>query len=518
MAQRVGRGQVGARQFTGNFVDRIQGGCGRAWPGRERMFSAQMRAHRQRRGLTQEELAARTGVSVRSIRNLESGRITRPRPGTVRLLADAFALDGADRERFCESALDDAAPPTATARRSTPAQLPADVAGFVGRGDHLRRLTELLDGGDRPAAVVISAIAGTAGVGKTALAVHWAHRVRDRFPDGQLYVNLRGYDPDRPTSPGEVLTRFLNALGVAEPEVPAGPDELAARYRTEVAGRRLLIVLDNAATVEQVRPLLPGTNSCAVLVTSRDSLAGLVAVDGGQRLDLDLLPRADAVGLLRRLIGDRVDADTGAAAALAALCADLPLALRVAAELAAARATAPLAELVAELADQQQRLELLDVDGDPRASLTAVFSWSIRNLPPDVARLFRLLGLHPGPDFDAYAVAALADVGLAPARRALDRLARAHLVHHTGPGRYGMHDLLRAYATGLATAEGSEVDRRGPRAGCSTTTCPVPRRPPWLCSWRAAIPAPTCRNPLPPRRPSPTRRPPNAGWTPSGSA
>ncbi|MGC9666175.1 ATP-binding protein [Planosporangium sp. 12N6] len=440
--------------------------------GKDRMFSAQVRAYRQRQGMTQEELAARTGVSVRSIRNLEAGRVRHPRPGTVRLLADAFALHGADRDRFCRSALDDTgqghaggspggAVDTGPARgRPAPAQLPADVAGFVGRTDHLRHLTKLRDDGDRPAAVVISAIAGTAGVGKTALAVHWAHQALDRFPDGQLYANLRGYDPEQPTTPGEVLARFLTALGVPGPEVPADPDERAARYRTEIAGRRMLIVLDNAATVEQVRPLLPGTGSCMVLVTSRDSLAGLVAVHGAHRLDLDLLPPADAVTLLRRLIGYRVDADPDAATRLATQCAHLPLALRVAAELAVARPTTPLAELVTELTDQQSRLDLLDADGDPRASVAAVFSWSIRNLPPDAARTFRLLGLHPGPDLDAHAAAALAGTGLSPARRALDRLARAHLVHPTGPGRYGLHDLLGAYATSLTTAQDSDTDRR----------------------------------------------------------
>ncbi|MEV0566819.1 tetratricopeptide repeat protein [Dactylosporangium sp. NPDC050588] len=428
------------------------------------MFGAQVRAHRQRRGMTQEELAARTGVSARSIRNLEAGRIDRPRASTVRLLADAFALRGDDRDLFFRSALDDAGQQPADAApargRPAPAQLPADVAGFVGRTDHLRHLTKLLDNADRSATVVISAVAGTAGVGKTALAVHWAHQARDRFPDGQLYVNLRGYDPDRPASPDDVLARFLDTLGVTGPDIPADLDERTARYRTEIAGRRMLIVLDNAATVEQVRPLLPGTGPCMVLVTSRDSLAGLVAVHGAQRLTLDLLPPDDAVTLLRRLIGHRIDADPTAAATLAAQCALLPLALRVAAELAVARPTTPITELVDELADHQQRLDLLDADGDPRAAVTAVFSWSIRHLPPDAARTFRLLGLHPGPDFDAYSAAALTGTGLAPARHALDRLARAHLVHPTGPGRYAMHDLLRAYATSLANAEDPETGRR----------------------------------------------------------
>ncbi|MEV6344287.1 tetratricopeptide repeat protein [Actinoplanes sp. NPDC051851] len=417
------------------------------------MFSAQVRAYRLRGGMSQEDLAASTGVSVRSIRNLESGRITNPRPGTVRLLADAFGLQETERDRFYQSALDqsalDAEPVSPARPRPVPAQLPADVAGFVGREDQLRRLTALLDGGEQR----VAAIAGTAGVGKSALAVHWAHRTLDRFPDGQLYVNLRGYDVGPPAAPGEVLARFLGALGTADADIPADLDERAARYRTALAGRRMLIVLDNAAVVEHVRPLLPGTGSCMVLVTSRDSLAGLVAVHGAERLDLDLFPDGDAAALLRRLIGTRVDDDPDAAAALADQCAHLPLALRVAAELTVARPTTTLAELVAELADQQRRWDLLNADGDPRAAVAAVFSWSIRHLPAEAARAFRLLGLHPGPDFDAYAAAALAGIGLADARRVLDRLVRAHLVQLTRGGRATMHDLLRAYAVSLAAAE-----------------------------------------------------------------
>ncbi|MFF4489895.1 tetratricopeptide repeat protein [Streptomyces sp. NPDC001544] len=338
--------------------------------------------------------------------------------------------------------------------RSVPAQLPMEAAAFIGRDEELARLDALLaTAAERPAAVLISAVSGTAGVGKTALAVHWAHRARDRFPDGQLYVNLRGYDPDQPMTAAETLVRFLTALGVPGQDVPLEPDDRAARYRSEVADRRMLIVLDNAATVEQVRPLLPGTGSCAVLVTSRDSLAGLVAREGAHRLDLDLLPADAARALLRRLVGARAEADPGAVDDLAAQCARLPLALRVAAELAVSRPTTPLAELVTELADQQRRLDLLDADGDPRAAVAAVFSWSLRHLPANVARTFRLLGLHPGPDLDAYAAAALCDSGLTEAHRALDILARAHLVQPVGGGRYGMHDLLRAYATRLATVE-----------------------------------------------------------------
>ena len=183
--------------------------------------------------------------------------------------------------------------------------------------------------------MVISAIGGTAGVGKTALAVHWAHQVAGRFPDGQLYVNLRGYDPGQPVPAADALAGFLRSLGVPGQDIPPETDERAARYRSLLAGKQMLIVLDNAGSADQVRPLLPGTAACAVLVTSRDALAGLVARDGAARLDLDVLPPADAVALLRALIGARVDAEPGAAAELAGQCCRLPLALRVAAELAA---------------------------------------------------------------------------------------------------------------------------------------------------------------------------------------
>ncbi|MFF3941023.1 AfsR/SARP family transcriptional regulator [Streptomyces phaeofaciens] len=335
-----------------------------------------------------------------------------------------------------------------------PAQLPMEAVGFTGREEELARLEKILvTATDRPTAVVVSAVSGTAGVGKTALALRWAHRARDRFPDGQLYVNLRGYDPDQPMTAPDALVRFLSALGVSDQDIPLEVDDRAARYRTELAGRRMLVVLDNAATVEQVRPLLPGSSSCAVLVTSRDSLAGLVAREGAHRLDLDLLPADAARTLLRRLVGARAESEPAAVDALAAQCARLPLALRIAAELAAARPATPLSDLVTELTDQQRRLDLLEADGDPRTAVATVFSWSLRQLPADAARTFRLLGLHPGPDLDAHAAAALTGGDPADTRRALDVLARAHLIQRVDAVRYGMHDLLRAYATRLATAE-----------------------------------------------------------------
>jgi DNA-binding SARP family transcriptional activator len=353
--------------------------------------------------------------------------------------------------------------------RPVPRELPANVPAFTGRAAELAKLDRLLTGpatsaeqapagGPGPAAV-ISAVSGTAGVGKTALAVHWAHRAAGRFPDGQLYVNLRGYDPARPTTAAEALAGFLRALGVPGPDVPHAENERAARYRSLLAGRRMLVVLDNASHAEQVRPLLPGTPGCAVLVTSRDALAGLVARDGAARLDLGLLPLDEAVALLTELIGRRADDDPGATMELAEQCARLPLALRVAAELAAARPGLPLTALLAELADQQGRLDLFDAAGDPHTAVRAVFSWSYQQLSDESARMFRLLGLHPGPDISVPAAASLAAIAEAGARRLLHGLARAHLIAEHVPGRYAVHDLLRAYAAEQARHTDGDTDR-----------------------------------------------------------
>lgn len=353
---------------------------------------------------------------------------------------------------------DTPASPSATSpTASVPAQLPAGPRTFTGRQDEIDRLEAIHDPATC-AATTIAAVSGTAGVGKTALALHWAHRARTRFPDGQLYVDLRGYDPQQPMEAGDALARFLTALGVPDHEIPLDVDDRAARYRTALAGRRMLIVLDNASAPDQVRPLLPGTGGCAVVVTSRDRLQGLVAVDGAERIDLELLPRADAVALLRRLIGERVDADQATATSLTELCARLPLALRVAAERAAAQPGTDLGELVDELSDQHRRLDLLDAGGDPRAAVAAVFSWSLRRLPADAARMFGLLGLHPGPELSVHAAAALADTDLVRARAMLQALDRAHLVRATGGGRYAMHDLLRAYAARRSADDASAPD------------------------------------------------------------
>jgi transcriptional regulator with XRE-family HTH domain/tetratricopeptide (TPR) repeat protein len=428
------------------------------------MFGSIVRTYRRRLGLTQEGLSARTGVHSRTIAKIEAGQIVGPRPSTVGLFADAFALEGTEREAFFASAAE--ATPT---RQPAPApkgrrlnQLPADVPAFTGRDEELARLTAILDhrSPGEARAAVITAIGGTAGVGKTALAIHWARHMRDRFPDGQLYMNVRGYDRDQPMPTADALAAFLRALGQASEEIPTDNAERASTYRSLLDGRHMLVLLDNASSVEQVRDLLPGSPSCFALVTSRDSLSGLVARHGAHRIELDLLPLADAVALLRSLIGDRVDAEPAAAEGLAHQCARLPLALRVAAELAAARRETLLAALVGELGDRERRLNLLDAGGDPRTAVSAVFSWSYENMPDEPRRMFRLLSLHPGADSDGCAAAALARTSPARASAALEILVRAHLLHRTGPDRFAMHDLLRLYAAKVANATDSDQDRR----------------------------------------------------------
>ena len=331
-----------------------------------------------------------------------------------------------------------------------PAQLPADVAGFRGREGQLAGLDQLLRRADGDTDARIAVLSGTAGVGKTAIAVHWAQRRREEFPDGQLYLDLRGYGTERPVEAGDALSGFLRALGVPGADIPAEPDERAAKFRTVLSGRRMVLVLDNAGSVGQVRPLLPGTPDCLVVVTSRDALPGLVARHGARRLLVDLLTPEAALDLLRTLVGKRVDREPDAAAALIGYSARLPLALRLVAELALARPEERLAALEAELADERRRLDLLDGGGDPLTAVRAVFSWSYRHLPPDAARVFRLWGLHPGADFTPAAAAALTGHEPAETARLTAALTRAHLVEEAAPGRFRLHDLLRVYATELA--------------------------------------------------------------------
>ncbi|MGC4806470.1 ATP-binding protein [Micromonospora sp. DT233] len=346
-----------------------------------------------------------------------------------------------------------------------PRQLPADVRGFVNRVEELLALDRLTghdgrqgDGGR----VTLSVISGTAGVGKTSLALRWAHRIRHRFPEGQLYANLRGYDPGEPTRPEVVLDRFLRALGVPPASIPADFEDREALYRSRLAERQVLLVLDNAATARQVRPLLPGTDTCLTIVTSRSMLSGLVTRDGGRRLTVPMLTEDDAVALLRNVTTDyRRDDDPAELVELAGLCARLPLALRIAAERAASRPFMPLGELIRDLRDESALWDALTAEEDEESdAVRTVFAWSYRGLGATEARLFRLLGLHPGPDISAQAAAALAGAPAARVRQPLDALVTAHLVEQHAPGRYHLHDLLRAYAIDQARQFEDEQERR----------------------------------------------------------
>ncbi|MDV7220134.1 AfsR/SARP family transcriptional regulator [Streptomyces prunicolor] len=353
--------------------------------------------------------------------------------------------------------------PPPSRESAVPAELPHDTPGFAGRTGELDRLHSLLVPARAQGTantVVISAIGGAAGIGKTALAVHWAHQVRDRFPDGQLYVNLHGFDHDRqPLEPGEALELLLRSLGLAASEIPPHHEAQGRVFRTLLAGRRMLVLLDNAASAEQVRPLLPSSPTCCVVVTSRNRLGDLVAHDGAHALPLDLLQPAEARALLSRALGgDRVDADDKAVDELIRLCGSLPLALRVAAARLAGDPALRTADLVAELTEGN-RLEALEPDGDANSPLRTAFSVSYRVLAPGARRLFRLLSLFPGAEFTTEAAAALLDAPLPQARRLIGALASAHLIEPVTVGRYRFHDLLREYAQERALEEEAAPDR-----------------------------------------------------------
>lgn len=337
-----------------------------------------------------------------------------------------------------------------------PRELPPDPAGFIGRDVECAELDKALRLAQASAAApVVATISGPAGIGKTELAVHWAHRVADEFPDGCLYADLRGFSPGEPRLPGDVLAGFLRGLGTSG-QLPDDLDERAAWYRSALAGRRLLVVLDNAYDSDQVRPLLPGATSCFVVVTSRSDLAGLSLRPGTHRISLDALPEPDQWELLRTHIGSRVSDDPAAARELADRCAGLPLALRIMSAHAARQPDQPLAGLAADLS-LEQGLDQFDL-GEPGAALRTVFSWSDKHLPPRAAEDFRLLGTQPLAELDPHAAAALLGATPAAARHRLDVLARHHLVQRRAGGRYGMHDLIRAYA-GELSAEVRDRDR-----------------------------------------------------------
>lgn len=425
-------------------------------------FASLLRGARRVAGMSQQMLAERAGLSVDAVAALERRR-RRPRAATIGALADALGLSGADRERLVGAAVvsgTDGIEPGARMRdreqatlngtagamqarpRPVPEELPHDVVGLVGRE---RELTELAsrvdpDGPRDPGSVPIVAITGVAGVGKTALTVHFAHRVASRFPDGQLYLDLRGFDPDRPPVPsGEALARVLPALGIEPAAIPDDVDARTALYRSVVARQRLLVVLDNAASANQVRPLLPGSPTSVVLITSRNRLAELVATDGADHLEVDPLDGTSAAALVAS-VARGVTLHPQQARHIAQLCGHLPLALRI----AAARLVVGshrVAELVEALTDAR-RWRTLDL-GPHSVSVRAAFDLSYRALSAPAQQLFRRLSLVPGRDF----LADVTDV-LVPGlgHDAVDELMAANLVEHHPTDRYRMHDLLRSYA------------------------------------------------------------------------
>jgi DNA-binding SARP family transcriptional activator/DNA-binding XRE family transcriptional regulator len=352
-------------------------------------------------------------------------------------------------------------PPLPANAHVTPRQLPAAVRFFTGRRDELETLSGWLQRDSaQTTGVVITALTGMAGVGKTALALHWAHQADHLFPDGQLFADLHGFSPGgAPVTPSEVIRGFLGALGVQETLIPADTAGQAALYRSLLAGRCMLIVLDNAQDAEQVRSLLPGSPGCVVLVTSRNRLTGLAAAEGAHLLALDVLTKTESRALLTGSLGAaRAKAEPAAVSELIGLCTGLPLALGNIAAQAVARPSLPLAALAAEMRDERGRLDALET-GEPATSVRAAFSWSLMR-PSAAARwLFRLLGMYVAPAITVPAAASLAGLPRSQAYRALAELCDEHLLTEQPSGRYACNGLLRAYAAETSFDEDSDADR-----------------------------------------------------------
>ncbi|MEV4179516.1 tetratricopeptide repeat protein [Nonomuraea sp. NPDC049709] len=418
------------------------------------VLSVLLRAWRERALLTQEQLASRANLNVRTIRRLEAGELQRPRGASIRLLAAALGLDEAELAILVGAV--NTAPPLSPSARITPRQLPVDVPEFVGRVEELALLDEAR-AGDGAAAVVITAIDGMAGVGKTALAVHAAHQLASRFPDGNLFVDLHGHTQGMAAAdPADMLGRVLGTLGVPGESIPQHADDRAALYRSLLAGRRMLIVLDNATDEAQVRPLLPGAGRCLVLVTSRRRLVGL---DGALTVSVDVLPLADAVALFTATAGEeRVAGEPrGVLEEVVRRCGMLPLAIRVAAARLKAHPSWTAGHLLERFEQHRRRLSELQAG---ERSVTGALDLSYRELAPSDQRAYRLLSLPAGVDIAPDAAAALLATTTEQAERVLEGLLEVHLLQEPSPGRYRFHDLIRVHARERADDEEAELDRR----------------------------------------------------------
>jgi tetratricopeptide (TPR) repeat protein/transcriptional regulator with XRE-family HTH domain len=413
-------------------------------------FGGLLRRLRAEAGLTQEELAEAARLSPRSVSDLERGINRTARAATARLLADALGLAGPARTGFEAAARGGPVPGGVAAATRT---LPRDLASFTGRQQELEQLVQAAAGAG--GVVGIHAIGGMAGVGKTAFAVHAAHRLASRFPGGQIFLALHGHTPGQvPVDPADALASLLLTAGVAAGQVPPGLQARMALWRDRLAGRPLLLVLDDAVDSEQVRPLLPGAGGSLVLVTSRRHLT---ALDDATAVSLDTLPPGEAAALLVRLAGrDRLGPDDPAVAEISRLCGYLPLAIAMVARQLHHHPAWTAAGRAAELAAAADRLELMETEN---LSVAAAFNLSYDDLPADQQRLFRRLGLHPGADIDGYAAAALDGTGLGTARRGLEALYDQCLLTEPAPGRYRMHDLIREHARALAGRLDPDRDR-----------------------------------------------------------
>ncbi|TDD60448.1 XRE family transcriptional regulator [Kribbella antibiotica] len=398
-------------------------------------FGPVLRKFRKAAGWSQERLSAESGVSAEAIKALEAGRHRHPRWLTLKLLGEGLALTEAQRAELV------AAGSRTMVRAGTPRELPDDAVDFNGRSEQVAELQQMFTSGEtRPGVVATAAIVGMGGIGKTALAVHVAHRVADQYPDGQLYLNLRGFGPGEPLTVLEALGRLSDSLGLQPPEGPEDVHEAAARYRSALAGRRVLVMLDDAADAAQVAALLPGASTCAVLITSRRAMTGLPGV---AHLLLDVLPDAEALRMLAMIVGDdRTVTDPVSALSIVRLCGSLPLALHIAGGRLADQPTWTAADLNVRLTDSRRRLdELSDGNRDVRASI----EFSLAAGDTATVDAFELLGLHHGEELDLRVAAALLDLPIAETEERLEHLVDLHLLESVAPRRYRLHDLIRDY-------------------------------------------------------------------------